>query len=126
MTGTVEWSTLLWVVGLVLGVAGGTFAIGWQVLSWVTGEFTKRDRALETAEASIHLRIEAVDARAKTEETVIAKSLYDHKLYASESFATKAGLTEALNRVHDALDKLSDRIDALISQNRNGSPGGKP
>lgn len=113
MTGTVEWSTLLWIVGLITGVAVGTFLIMWRVLGWVNTELHKRD-----------IQIAAVDARAKAEESVIAKSLADHKLHAAEVFATKSGLTEALNRVHDALDNLSQRIDALIAANTRGPSGG--
>ncbi len=45
----------------------------------------------------------------------VRDGLADHKLKSAETFATKAGLTEALGRVHDALDRLADRIDALIA-----------
>lgn len=122
MTGAVEWSTLLWVVGLVVGVAGGSLAIGWQVLGWVSAQFATRDQAIDEAKRTMDLRVEAVDLRAKLEEGRLAKDLSDHKLHAAEVFATKSGLTEALNRVHDALDKLTGRIDALLTQNRDGLP----
>lgn len=47
------------------------------------------------------------------------RNLDAHRLEAAQTYATKAGLTEALGRVHDALDRLTDRIDALIaSQSR--------
>lgn len=45
----------------------------------------------------------------------VRDDLADHKLKSAETYATKAGLTEALGRVHDALDRLTDRIDTLIA-----------
>lgn len=53
------------------------------------------------------------EARAVGEQA--QRNLDAHRLEAAQTYATKAGLTEALGRVHDALDRLTDRIDALIA-----------
>lgn len=42
------------------------------------------------------------------------KDLAEHKLHAAETFATKAGVTESLDRVFNAIDKLTTRVDELL------------
>ncbi|MCF6344191.1 MAG: hypothetical protein L3J15_05875 [Devosiaceae bacterium] len=46
----------------------------------------------------------------------VRKDITDHKLYASEHYATKSGLTASLNRVHDSIDSLTSRIDELLRE----------
>jgi len=72
---------------------GAAVAVAVGIVLWVSREFAKRD-----------------------------KSLADHKLHAAETYATKAGLKESLDRVHDALDRLADRIDTLIRGDRSIQP----
>lgn len=43
-------------------------------------------------------------------------SISAHKLYAAEHYATKTGLTDSLNRVHDSIDNLTGRIDELLRE----------
>ncbi len=52
----------------------------------------------------------------KLKTDIIQRELSEHKVHSAETFATKSGLAESLTRVHDALDRLSDRIDTLIQQ----------
>lgn len=60
--------------------------------------------------------IGAVDSRAKLAEDELRRSLEAHKLYAAENFATKGGLTQAVNRVDDAVKRLTDRIDRYFEK----------
>lgn len=90
-------------VTLFLAVMGALAGVWWRVESKITAA---REDAIKVANVAIAAASEA------------SKDLAAHKIYAAETFSTKAGLTEALNRVHDALDKLADRIDLLIDQGR--------
>jgi hypothetical protein len=51
------------------------------------------------------------DALAKLAEDELRRSPEARKLYAAETFATEGGLTQAVNRVDDAVKKLTDRMD---------------
>lgn len=46
------------------------------------------------------------------------KDLAEHKLHAAETFATKAGVTESIDRVLNAIDKLTTRVDELLRLER--------
>ena len=70
-------------------------------------------------------RLWAIIDKAKTEATRKAESvtamallsqtqLAEYKTHVAETYATKTGLNESLNRVHDALDRLTEKIDALL------------
>lgn len=81
-------------------VSGTLWGIWWRI----EGRVEKaRTEAIQRADAALAAAVQA------------QKDVTDLRLHASETFATKAGLTEALGRVHDALDRLTDRIDALIA-----------
>ena len=60
-------------------------------------------------------RVWALIAEARSVGEQAQKDLAAYQTRAAETFATKAGLTEALARVHDALDRLTNRIDTLLA-----------
>jgi hypothetical protein len=108
MTGTVEWSMLLWIVGAIVGafVAG---AIGvWRIAMWAAAEFSKRD-----------LAIAAANARATASEDMLGQSLAEHKLYVAEHYATEDAVAKSLEPVLKALDRITDRLDQIFA---NGAP----
>ncbi len=107
MSGTVTWETLIWIGGLLLT----SLALWWRVTSWVLAEFKKRDDKLAELEREAGVKIAATDARARVAEDELRRSIEAHKLYAAETFATEGGLTQAVNRVDDAVKRLTDRID---------------
>lgn len=67
---------------------------------------------IERTRSDANLATEAAKLKADN----IQRELSEYKVHAAETFATKSGLAESLGRVHDALDRLSDRIDTLIQQ----------
>ena len=50
------------------------------------------------------------------------ESLADHKLDAAEKFATEGGLTQAVNRVDDAVKRLTDRMDRYFEGGESKAP----
>ncbi len=64
---------------------GSAVVIAVGIVLWVAREFAKRD-----------------------------KEIFDHKLHVAETYATKEGLKESFNRVHDAIDNLTSRIDLVL------------
>lgn len=76
-----------------LGVGIVTLAgFAWGIVTWVVGQFASRDAAIAQA----------------------AKDLAAHKLHAAETFATRAGVTESLDRVFAAIDRLTSRFDEFL------------
>lgn len=68
----------------------------WGVVTWVSAQFAARDAAISRTE----------------------KTLSDHKLHAAETFATRAGVTESLDRVFAAVDRLTSRFDEFLRMER--------
>jgi hypothetical protein len=116
MTGTVTWEVLIWMAGT------GSVALltGWRIVIWVLTELRKRDAAIDKLEKEAGLMIGASDSRAKLAEDELRRSLADHKLYAAENFATEGGLTQAVNRVDDAVKRLTDRMDRYFEKGEKG------
>lgn len=76
-----------------IGVGLVTLAgFAWGVVTWVSAQFTARDKDIDA----------------------VQKSLADHKLHAAETFATRAGVTESLDRVFAAIDRLTSRFDEFL------------
>lgn len=71
--------------------------------------------AVATIAIGAFWRVWALIADARSVGEQAQKDLAAYQTRAAETFATKAGLTEALARVHDALDRLTNRIDTLIA-----------
>jgi hypothetical protein len=80
---------LLIQLGIGLVSLAGT---AWGIITFVSGQFAARDKAIADAN----------------------KALADHKLHAAETFATRAGVTESLDRVFAAIDRLTSRVDELL------------
>lgn len=62
-----------------------------------------------------------VSAQLAIRDTRIAqleKELAEHKLHAAETFATRSGVTESLDRVFAAIDRLTGRVDELLRLER--------
>jgi hypothetical protein len=112
MTGTVTWEVLIWIGMLVLA----SLTMWWRITSWVLKEFKTRDDRVAQLERDTGLLVSASDARAKLAEDELRRSLADHKLYAAETFATEGGLTQAVNRVDDAVKRLTDRMDRYFEK----------
>lgn len=64
----------------------------WGIVTWVVAQFASRDAAIDQAN----------------------KALTDHKLHAAETFATRTGVTESLDRVFAAVDRLTSRFDEFL------------
>lgn len=122
MTGTVTWEVLIWIGGLLLA----SLLTWWRITSWVLTEFRKRDERVNQLEKEVGIAIGAADARAKLAEDELRRSLADHKLYAAETFATEGGLTQAVNRVDDAVKRLTDRMDRYFEKPQTGRPRSPP
>lgn len=55
------------------------------------------------------------EANAAKLVAVTAQSQFsDYRTHVAETYATKVGLTESLTMIHDALDRLTQRIDAAL------------
>jgi hypothetical protein len=85
---TLTFEMLFTVGGFLIALAG----FAWGIVTWVIGQFAGRDAAIAEAK----------------------KDLAAHKLHAAETFATRSGVTESLDRVFAALDRLTGRVDELL------------
>jgi hypothetical protein len=110
MTGAVTWEVLIWVIGIV-GTAAAAAAI---VFGWAYSQLARRDAAILKLRDDANLAIEAVEARSKMEAEGLARQFAAYQLHFAETFATKAGVTGAVERVETAVDRLGERIDRLL------------
>ena len=121
MQGTVSWEVLAWVVGIIVtagsGVAIFLFWV-WRGVSAIKADWGKDLEARD-------IKIAAVDARAAQTEEMLRKEINDYRQHAGETFATKSGVSTAIDRlegsvtrmahqVEQAVDRLSGRIDRLF------------
>lgn len=80
---------LIWgALGAIAAIAG----VAWGIITWVISQFAARDKAIADT----------------------TRALADHKLHAAETFATRAGVTESLDRVFAAIERLTNRVDDLL------------
>ena len=116
MTGLVTWENLTWIVGLII-VAGGTVA---GFLIWLYRGLRDRERELDTRFETIELSISAARAELQAAMTQLADNLSKYQIHVAETFATKAGMTAAIERLEKGVDRLSkqvdDRFDRLTSR----------
>lgn len=122
MTGVVTFEALYWVIGLIVA-AGGVVA---GFLFWVYRLVQAFNKALGERDTAAQLEKE----RAKLVEDELRRELNDYKVHVAEKFATKDGVTAAVNRVEgsiqniatqveNAVDRLTARIDKLLDNNRH-------
>ena len=121
MSGAVTWEVLAWVVGIVMAAAGAA-AI---VFGWAYNQLAKRDAAIGKLRDDANLAIEAVEARAKLEHDALARQFAAYQLHVAETFATKKGVTEAVDRVEQAVSRLSERIDRLLEMHATPTDRGR-
>ena len=102
-------------------IASALTVIGilWRGANWIKDEFAKRDAAIVKATENANLVAQSANERGRMVEDQLRNELNEHRLHAAETFATKSGLKESLDRVHDAVDRLTNRIDIVL----NGAPG---
>lgn len=124
MSGAVSWEVLIWVVCLILG-AGAAVA---GFLFWVWRIVVGFNRALDERDSAAQLEKE----RAKMVEEELRRELSEYRVYAAEKYATKDGVTQAIDRmesaverlasqVHDAVERLTSRLDRMLER----EPGSK-
>ena len=111
MQGTVSWEVLLWVVGII-GTAGTGVAV---FLFWVWRLVTLQRETWERAVEAVTAALKAEEARAKAAEEETRRALEAHKLYAAETFATAHELASALGEVKSAIDRLTGRLDQILT-----------
>lgn len=125
MTGTVTWEVLLWIVGIVF--SAGVAVAGFLLWVWNIVKGLRADWDTELADRD--LKIEAVNERAKLIENDLRREVNEYKQHAGETFATKTGVTGAVERVESAVgrltaqvegavDRLTGRIDRLLVERR--------
>lgn len=114
MTGAVQWDVLIWVVGLMWGagtvVAGFLFWV-WRLVSGFNKVLAERDTVAQLEKE-----------RAKLVEAELRKELHEFKVHASETFATKEGVTAAVGRVEQAIERLTQRIDRVLEAQAHHPP----
>ena len=107
MTGAVTWEVLAWVVGIIT-LAGGTVA-GFLYWVWTLVQTGKKTLADELGKRDF--TIEAVAARCKLADEQIGRELTDYKMHVGETFATKAGVSAAVERVEGAVERMTGQMD---------------
>ena len=55
----------------------------------------------------------------------LRRSLEAHRLYAAETYVTKAGMSEGLQRIETALERIEHRIDGLFQGPTPRPPGSR-
>ncbi len=119
MTGAVSWEVLSWVVGIAVAVAIGVSGFllwVWGVVKGLREEFDAELTARDAAIKDASLKAEAINARATLMEGELRKEIADYKQHAGETFATKEGVSVAVQRVEQAVDRLTGRIDRLLER----------
>jgi hypothetical protein len=112
MSGTVSWEILFWVGGLMAGagvvVAGFLFWV-WRIVSAIDARFTARM-------AEIALANGAETARARLAEEHIAREHAELRQHVAETYATKDGVTTAIGRMEQAMERLTSQLDASLER----------
>lgn len=104
MTLTIE--LMLTLAGSLITVVG--FTIG--IIRWALTELRLRDE-----------RIAMTDARAKAAEDALRASFDAYRVYAAEHFASGTSLNSAVDRVEEAVKRLTDRMDRYFEPIRSGA-----
>lgn len=130
MTGGVTWEALVWIIGIIVaagGVVAAFLILVWRLISTLrdemgkseqdlrtefTSELNKRDSILEDRASTSQLETE----RAKMVEAELRKDLDAYKVHAAETYATKQGVTLAVERVENAVGQLSDKVEKSVDR----------
>lgn len=108
MDGAVTWQVL----GLLMTTVGGALGLWWRIDSAIKQVRDETDKKLEIVRAEADKNTEM---RA-TEIIVLQKALMDYKVHAAERFATFDNLKDVEVRLTTALDRLTNRVEALPRQ----------
>lgn len=109
-SGPISWETVMWLVSVIVAASGvvvPTIMFAWRVYQAQTA------------------RIEAAEARAAAVEQLLRAEIAAALTHVAETYATKSGVTAAVERVEGAverltgqveqsMDRLSGRIDRLL------------
>jgi len=120
---------LQWEIGLMLAagavVAGFLFWV-YRLVAGIRAEMDNRLRERDTA-----AQLEA--ARAKMVEEELRRDLSDYKVEVADKYATKDGVTAAVGRVeqsverigamvHDSVERLTNRLDRILEHRSENPP----
>lgn len=117
-SGPITWETATWLVTVLIGAISGASTVagfGWRFYRSLVG------------------RIEKEEARAAAAERQLTEALTALSQHTAETYATKSGVTVAVQHVEVAVqqltgqvqasvDRLSDRIDRLLELQAHGPP----
>lgn len=98
MTGSVEWETLLWVIGTTVSVTAAAFVIWWRI-----------EGRVNSAKNEATFKADAAGAKAD----LVSAQLAEHKLHVAETYVSKAGLRETMQPVLDSINSVGERVDKL-------------
>lgn len=129
MTGMVTFEQLQWIIGLIIaagcGVAGFLFWV-YRIVIGLRQEFNAQIRERDTAG-------QLEKERAKLIESELAKELSEYKVLVAERYATKDGVTAAVGRmeqaierltsmVHESVERITNRMDRILEGRDSPSP----
>jgi len=115
---TFDLETLKVIVEIAAAVISSIVAmlgVVWRWSRWLASEFEKRDAARVEELRQRDLALAAETVRAKVAEEEVRRSIEAHKLFAAEHFATEEGVAKAIEPIIKALDKMTDRLDRVLS-----------
>lgn len=133
MTGVVTFEQLQWIIGLIIaagcGVAGFLFWV-YRIVVALRGEFNAQIRERDTAG-------QLERERAKLIESELAKELSEYKVLVAERYATKDGVTAAVGRmeqaierltsmVHESVERITNRMDRILEGRDAQAPRSRP
>jgi hypothetical protein len=122
---TIDWPTGQWLIGIAVSLIGtlipGAIAV-WRAAIWVSGEFKKRDDAIDQVSKDATLAVQAANERAKLAEQQQIRELADMRVHVVEQFVTKDTMAEALHGVQTSIDRLGDLLNQLLVQAAGRDP----
>lgn len=133
MTGVVTFEQLQWIIGII-SVAGGIVAI---FLFWVyrivVGIRTEFSRQLAERDTAGQLET----SRAKVVEETLRREFNEYQIKVAEKYATKEGVTQAIDRmegaieklttmVHDSVERITSRMDRILESRDSPPPPTRP
>lgn len=100
-TGPMQWETIIWLISVIVAA----FAIASPVvLAWLR------------AYRAVIGRIEAAEQLARTEAAAVRAELQEAMLHVAETYATKSGVTAAVERVEGAVERLAGQVEASVDR----------
>lgn len=133
MTGVVTFEQLQWIIGLIMAAGCGVAGFLFWVYRIVVG--LRREFEAELAERDTAAQLEK--ERAKLIEGELRRELSEYKVVVSEKYATKHGVTDAVGRmeqaierltsmVHDSVRDITGRMDRILEARDGPAPRSRP